>query len=101
MNKCGYCEREFAREQTLAVHMCEPKRRHMVKGDRHVQLGFRAYQNFYSNNTNAKKDKTYDEFADSKYYKAFVKFGKYILDINILKQLFAIIIFSTLGDAAI
>jgi len=82
MNKCGYCEREFVREQTLAVHMCEQKRRHMVKGDRHVQLGFRAYQNFYSNNTNTKNDKTYDEFADSKYYKAFVKFGKYILDIN-------------------
>ena len=58
MYKCGYCEREFAREQTLAVHMCEQKRRHMVKGDRHVQLGFRAYQNFYALNTNTKNDKT-------------------------------------------
>ena len=30
----------------------------------------------------SKKDKTYDEFAKSQYYSAFVKFGRYILDIR-------------------
>lgn len=83
MFKCEYCKKEYKKESTLAVHLCEPKRRHMQKGEPHVQLGFRAYQLFYQIGTNSKKDKTYDEFAKSQYYIAFCKFGYYCRDIGI------------------
>ena len=83
MHTCNYCSKSFKKESTLAVHMCEQKRRHMQKGDKHVQLGFRSYQLFYKIGTNAKNDKTYEDFAKSQYYIAFCKFGYYCRDIGI------------------
>lgn len=83
MFKCNYCGKSFAKESTLAVHMCEQKRRYVQRDEKHVQLGFRSYQLFYRVGTNAKNEKTYDEFAKSPYYIAFVKFGYYCRDIGI------------------
>ena len=65
------------------VHMCEPKRRYMQRDNKDAQLGFRAYQLFYRIGTNSKKDKSYDDFASSSYYSAFVKFGQYCIDVKI------------------
>ena len=67
MFKCNYCGKSFVKESTLAVHMCEPKRRHIQQDEKHVQLGFRSYQLFYRIGTNTKNDKTYDDFASSPY----------------------------------
>lgn len=83
MFKCEYCNKEFKRENTLAVHMCERKRRYMQRDEKHVQLSFRAYQLFYKIGTNSKKEKTYDDFAASSYYTGFVKFGIYCKDLRI------------------
>jgi len=83
MFKCEYCQKSFKREGTLAVHVCEPKRRYMQRDSKHVQLAFRSYQLFYKIGTNSKKDKTYDDFAGSQYYTAFVKFGSYCVDLKI------------------
>ena len=47
MYKCQYCSKSFKKENTLAVHLCEQKRRFMQKDEKHVQLGFRSYQLFY------------------------------------------------------
>lgn len=83
MFKCEYCNKDYKKESTLAVHLCEQKRRHMQKGEKHVQLGFRAYQLFYKIGTNSKKEKSYDEFAKSQYYIGFCKFGYYCRDIGV------------------
>lgn len=83
MFKCEYCNKSFAKENTLFVHLCERKRRHMQQGDRHVQMGFRAFQLFYKLGTNSKKDKSYEEFASSQYYIAFVKYGAYCIDLSV------------------
>ena len=83
MYTCNYCSKSFKKESTLSVHMCEQKRRHMQKSEKHVQLGFRSYQLFYKIGTNAKKDKTYEDFAKSQYYISFCKFGYYCRDIGI------------------
>ena len=79
---CKYCGKAFSREKTLAVHMCEKKRRHMQKDERRVQLGLYAFQRFYEKSMSSKKTKTYQEFCDSQYYNAFVKFGSFISNVK-------------------
>jgi hypothetical protein len=82
--ECGYCKKTFAKETSIAVHMCEPKRRYMNKDDRGVQLGLQAYVKFYEQAQKSVKPKTYDDFCVSSYYKAFVKFGKYCVDVKVI-----------------
>ena len=74
---CGYCKKTFRRAESLVVHMCEPKRRRLDRSERGVELGFQSYLRFYEIAQAGKKVKTYDEFCESPYYKAFVKFGRY------------------------
>lgn len=78
--KCAYCNKEFAKEKTLAVHVCEQKRRHLSKEEKHVQAGLLTYQRFYEITQKAKSPKTFDEFAASPYYTAFVKFGSFMIN---------------------
>ena len=81
-NKCTYCGKEFTRERTLQVHMCEPKRRHLQKNEKWVQNGFIVFQRFYQIHQHGSKEKTYDDFCKSSYYNAFVKFGRFMMHIN-------------------
>lgn len=78
---CEFCKKSFARESTILAHMCEPKRRRLEKSERGVQLGFQAYLLFYKT-LQPSATKSFDDFADSPYYKAFVKFGRYCVDIK-------------------
>lgn len=80
--KCVHCNKSFMQEKTLVAHMCERKRRALQRDEKRVQAGFMAYNRFWELTQNSKKPKTYDEFADSSYYNAFVKFGSYINNIN-------------------
>ena len=75
--QCEYCKKQFARETSIEVHMCEPKRRRLNKTERGVELGFQAYIRFYETMQGSAKLKTHDDFCESAYYKAFVKFGRY------------------------
>ena len=81
---CEYCRKEFARETSIAVHMCEPKRRRLEKDERGVQLGFQAYIKFYEQAQGTARLKTFDDFAESAYYKAFVKFGRYCVNTRVI-----------------
>jgi hypothetical protein len=49
----------------------------MDRSERGVELGFQSYLRFYEIAQAGKKVKTYDEFCESPYYRAFVKFGRY------------------------
>ena len=79
---CEYCGSGFTREKTLAVHMCQPKRRFLQRGEKRVQLGLIAFNKFYKLSAGSKKDKTYDEFDKSPYYNAFVKFGSFVSNVR-------------------
>ena len=79
---CQYCGSAYVKESTLAVHMCEQKRRHLAKSEKHVQLGYQTYVRFFQLTQKAKNVKTYDEFAKSPYYNAFVKFGSFLSNVN-------------------
>lgn len=79
---CQYCNNAFTKEKTLAVHVCEQKRRALAKTEKHVMMGYDTYNKFYRKTQHAKQDKTYDEFARSPYYNAFVKFGSFMSNVN-------------------
>ena len=78
--KCEHCSKLFAKEKTLVVHVCEQKRRFMSKNEKHVQAGLLTYQKFYDLTQKGKNSKTFDEFASSPYYTAFVKFGSFLVN---------------------
>jgi hypothetical protein len=80
--KCDFCSKEFAKEKTLIVHVCEKKRRHMSKTEKHVQAAMLAYQKFYLLVQKSVKTKTFDDFVESPYYNAFVKFGSFLVNAN-------------------
>jgi hypothetical protein len=79
---CVHCGKNFMKEKTLVAHMCERKRRALQRDEKRVQAGFMAYNRFWQLTQNSKKTKSYDDFADSSYYNAFVKFGSFINNVN-------------------
>lgn len=79
---CQYCGHKFAKEKTLAVHVCEQKRRALARTERHVVLGYDTYNKFYKTTQNSKGDKTYEDFCKSPYYNAFIKFGSFVSNVN-------------------
>ena len=64
--------------------MCEPKRRRLNKDEPGVRIGFQAYIKFYEQAQGSAKLKTYDDFCDSSYYLAFVKFGRYCVSTKVI-----------------
>jgi len=80
--KCVHCSKSFMQERTLVSHMCERKRRALQETEKRVQAGFVAFNRFWQLTQGAKKPKTYDNFADSSYYNAFVKFGSFINNVS-------------------
>lgn len=79
---CSYCSKPFVKEKTLIVHVCEPKRRHMSKNEKHVVAAMLAFQKFYEIAQRSAAKKTFDDFASSPYYNAFVKFGSFVSNTN-------------------
>lgn len=64
------------------VHVCESKRRHQERSEVGVQIGLQAYLRFYEVTQGSARLKSFDDFAASPYYRAFVKFGRYCVDIR-------------------
>ena len=66
------------------MHSCEPRRRRQEKDEAGVRLGFNSYIKFYELTQGSAKLKTYDDFCESPYYKAFVKFGRYCVNTKVI-----------------
>lgn len=79
---CGYCKRSFQLERVFAKHMCAQKQRFLDRDEKHVKLGFWIFERFYAIQYRYQKPRTYDHFVKSQFYTAFVKFARYLLDIN-------------------
>ena len=82
-HQCEFCEREFLRESTILKHLCETKRRWMDRDKHSNRIGYNSWVQFFSKSTNKKK-KDYMDFAKSAYYTAFVKFGNYCAEAQVL-----------------
>lgn len=81
-NSCGYCGKSFRKLSSLAVHLCEPKRRAQQEKEVGVQIGFMTFKKFYDMAQGGVKQWTYADFSKSPYYSAFVKFGQYCVSIR-------------------
>jgi hypothetical protein len=82
---CEFCKRGFVRERTLISHICEYKQRWLSKDQKGNRLGFQSWLQFYTKNSMSKtKNRTYEEFIKSAYYIAFVKFGNYCSEVNVI-----------------
>lgn len=84
---CDFCKKDFQRENSFIAHACEKKRRWLWKDEKYAMMGFRAYQRFYEVAQRIKKPKSQEDFINSQYYSAFIKFGKYLVDINAIDPL--------------
>lgn len=84
--KCQYCEKEFRKESSLSVHLCEQKRRWQQETETGVQFGLRAYLRFYETTQGSARLKSYADFATSPYYNAFVKFGRYLVAVRCINS---------------
>lgn len=80
-HRCTFCDRVFRAERTLLAHVCEQKKRSQERTDPVGQLAFMSYQRFYQL-TQGGKDRTWDQFAKSAYYLAFMKFARYMRTVD-------------------
>jgi hypothetical protein len=62
--------------------MCEQKRRHLAKDEKHVKIAYMAYVRFYQLTQKFQGIKTYEDFSKSPYYNAFIKFGSFVSNVN-------------------
>lgn len=83
---CGFCQRDFRNEKTLIAHMCPIKRRHLDKNNVASRIGLELYRRFYQLNTACQKQKTFEDFAGSKYYTAFIKLARHLIDLRPVEQ---------------
>ena len=75
--QCQHCDRRFQRESSLLTHVCEQGRRHLERDEVGVQIGLQAYRRFYEITQGSARNRDWDSFSGSAYYRAFVKFGRY------------------------
>jgi hypothetical protein len=79
---CQFCKKSYTKESTLLSHLCEPKRRHNQQNEQGVQIGFNAYLRFYEKTQGSAKFKAYSDFCNSNFYIAFVRYGRYLVDLR-------------------
>ena len=82
-HQCTFCDRLFAREQTLMSHSCIKRTRYLNRDKRDVTIGFHAFVEYYKRVMY--RDRTFIDFINSSFYNDFVKFGKYIIDVNVIE----------------
>jgi hypothetical protein len=81
--KCEYCGKDFKRESTLLAHICEKKRRWLAKEFPETIAGFDAFDLFYRLSMQH-KPKEYQDFVDSQFFSAFVKYGSYCINTRVI-----------------
>lgn len=81
---CEHCGRTFVRESTLIKHLCEQKRRWLDKDKSSNRVGYNSWVDYYNRHHPNKKNTEYSDFIKSSYYSAFVKFGAYCVDAQVI-----------------
>jgi hypothetical protein len=82
MFDCKFCGKKFTKVSTLSAHLCAVKKRFLDQDSIGSKLGFRVFQKVYEFNTSQKNPKTIEDFITSPHYLSFVKFGRYLVELN-------------------
>lgn len=82
--KCLYCGKVYKLEKPFTNHVCRQKKRVFEKDTKPARLAFATFTKFHEVHYRAKAVPSYEKFAQSTLYEAFLSFGKYILDIDAL-----------------
>jgi hypothetical protein len=83
-HQCEFCKKSFVKESSLAVHSCEPRRRRQEQNEPGVRLALYGYLKFYEISQGSARLKTFEDFAESPYYRAFVRFGRYCVNTRVI-----------------
>lgn len=82
---CPYCDKKYKREAAFLEHTCKQKKRFLDRDTRPVRLAYHAFSLFMK--VHFFRETSYEKFAKSPSYDAFVRFGKYVLDVNAISHL--------------
>lgn len=81
-HKCKWCNKSFTTEKTIANHLCPKKKRYAEKDTKIFKYGLYIFRQFYKLTTNTKNEKTEEEFIKSSYYIDFIKFSRYVIQLQ-------------------
>jgi hypothetical protein len=85
---CEFCKKQFKQQVRFFNHMCEQKRRHIERDDKHVKLGYMSYKHYISRTNRLNMNvPTYENFSNSSLYKEFVDFGRHLIRINAINPI--------------
>lgn len=79
---CKFCKKGFSTEKTLARHLCVKKKRSAEQDTVGARIGLQVFVRFHELTSNSKKPKTVEDFIDSSFYADFVKFGRYLVELD-------------------
>jgi hypothetical protein len=66
----------------MLAHACEKKRRWLSRDEKCYKMAFLTFRKFYDVNFRSMRPRIYEDFMTSSHFTAFVKFGKYLLEIQ-------------------
>lgn len=82
--ECEFCHRQFQREKSISVHVCEQKRRRLERHERGVELALGGYVRFYEITQGSARTRDFEDFCSSAYYRAFVRWGRYCVNTRVI-----------------
>lgn len=78
---CPFCHKLFVVEKAYLKHLCAKKQRFLERDTKYYHIAYQAYSRFYQLSYR-KNAPDLDKFEASSIYLGFIKFGRYVLDIN-------------------
>jgi len=81
LTSCSYCNKEFKRISAIEKHNCIYKQRFQLKSEPYHMIAYQCFLEYYKKYY--RLEKTYMQFIRSSYYKTFVEFAQYCIDIKV------------------
>jgi hypothetical protein len=82
--RCEYCNKQYKQQVAFEKHLCEKKKRVLLREEKSTKLSLHLFNEFYRTQLNSLKQYSFDFFEKSPYYKAFIKFGEYCYNSKII-----------------
>lgn len=86
---CNFCKKTYVTERAYLTHLCSLKQRYLDRDLQHVKMAYAIYQHWWTVSYGAKRGmkRTYDDFMRSRQYMDFVRFGRYLREIDAINPM--------------